>query len=98
MSDQFYDASVRAVPTDLALATDFNYKRAKSILAMLGIQYGYNRTLCSHLGDYVTICGIDGFHNESRWPQGLNAIEIQERRRLVSLIRSGQIKPFVQVL
>lgn len=88
LSEHFYEASVQSIPIDLALATDFNYKRAKAILAMLAIQYGYSRTLCSHLGDYITICGIDGFHTESRWPAGLNAIEIQERRRLVSQVQS----------
>ena len=84
-SETFYEAAVRAIPADLSVAYSFNYKRAKSLLSEVAIQYGHSRTFCAHLGDYLTMCGIDGFHNESRWPSGLTEIDIQERRRLVSL-------------
>lgn len=83
-TEAFYAAAVRAIPADLSVAYSFNYKRAKSLLSAVAIQYGYARTFCAHLGDYITMCGIDGFHNESRWPANLTEIDIQERRRLVS--------------
>lgn len=73
-----------AFPTDLGAATEFEYKRAKSNMALLCIQYGDTKGLQRHLGDYCTLSAMDGFHLESRWPAGLSMIEVQERRRLVS--------------
>lgn len=87
LTEEFYQAAVRAIPADLSVAYSFSFKRAKALLCSVAIQYGYARTFCAHLGDYITMCGIDGFHNEARWPAGLTEIDIQERRRLVSLLR-----------
>ncbi|KAL7423713.1 hypothetical protein Q5752_001295 [Cryptotrichosporon argae] len=81
-SETFYRASLRAFPTDLARAPDFDYKRAKTVLSVTAIQYGAVRDAQCHLGDCITLCAMDGFNNEARWPAGLNEIEIQERRRL----------------
>ena len=86
-SEDFYDACLRAIPKDIAEAEDFNYKRAKAVLGTLCIQYGRVKSLHTHLGDYLTMCANDGFHNEARWPMGLSEIEVQERRRLVSPTR-----------
>lgn len=83
-SEVFYHASMRAVPHDLSLATAFDYKRAKVILAMNCVQYGNVKQLATNLGDYMTMCAADGFHNEGRWPGNLTEMEVQERRRLVS--------------
>jgi len=83
LSEEFYRAALRAIPHDLTVAVEFNYKRAKALLCAVAIQFGYARTFSVHLGDYITMCSIDGFHNEARWPAGCNAIEVQERRRLV---------------
>lgn len=52
-------------------------------MALLRIQYGDTKGLYRHLGDYCTLCAIDGFHQESRWPAGLSQVDLQERRRLV---------------
>jgi hypothetical protein len=81
-SEDFYNAAVGAIPRDLSLAIDFHYKRAKTHLALLCIQYGEVRHMHTHLGDYHTMNAIDGFHNEARWPAELDEIEKQERRRL----------------
>ncbi|WVN85559.1 uncharacterized protein L203_100707 [Cryptococcus depauperatus CBS 7841] len=81
-SETFYQAAVASYPRDLTRATDFDYKRAKPLLATLAIQYGEIPSVHAHIGDYMTLCAIDGFHNESRWPSDLNEIEVQERRRL----------------
>lgn len=81
-SEAFYDAAIRAFPSDLSQALEFDYKRAKALLAMICVQYGHVRQLTAHIGDYITLCSIDGFHNESRWPPNLPETEIQERRRL----------------
>ncbi|EIW72836.1 hypothetical protein TREMEDRAFT_26656 [Tremella mesenterica DSM 1558] len=81
-SEDFYHASLQAMPSDLTLCTDFNFKRAKAVQAVITIQYGQVRALLGHLGDYTTMVSVDGFHNEARWPQNLTEPEIQERRRL----------------
>lgn len=81
-SEIFYQAAVSSYPRDIATASDFDYKRAKPLLATLAIQYGQIPAVHAHIGDYMTLCAIDGFHNESRWPNDLNEIEVQERRRL----------------
>ncbi|TYJ57640.1 hypothetical protein B9479_001722 [Cryptococcus floricola] len=81
-SEQFYQAAVASFPRDLTKAMDFDYKRAKPLLATLAIQYGDIPSVHAHVGDYMTMCAIDGFHNECRWPCDLNEIEVQERRRL----------------
>jgi hypothetical protein len=100
LSEFFYQAAVKAIPGDLSVATHFNYKRAKALLCATAIQLGYARTFNTHLGDYITMCSIDGFHCEVRWPAGLTQIDIQERRRLVrhsmlSLIRGIYSDPLV---
>lgn len=82
LSEAFFDAALSAFPADLTAATDFDYKRAKAILAILSLQYGQVRQLSVHLGDYMTMCAADGFHNENRWPPNLPVTEIQERRRV----------------
>lgn len=84
-SEVFYRAACNAIPKDLLKATDFDYKRAKSLLTMLCIQYGRVTEVKLHLGEVNTMCSLEGFHNESRWPSGLNPIEVEERRRLVSV-------------
>lgn len=83
-SEDFYKAACGSFPRDLCIATDFDYKRAKTHLALLCIQYGETRQLQVHLGDYTTLVAMDGFHNEARWPGDLTEIERQEWRRLVS--------------
>lgn len=90
-SEIFYQAAVSSYPRDIATASDFDYKRAKPLLATLAIQYGQIPAVHAHIGDYMTLCAIDGFHNESRWPNDLNEIEVQERRRLVSTNLSRSI-------
>lgn len=81
-SEAFYDAALRSFPPDLSQALHFDFKRAKVLLAVICIQYGQVRQLTTNIGDYMTLCSIDGFHNESRWPPNLPETEIQERRRL----------------
>lgn len=92
-SEAFYDAATRTFPADLSMAHEFDYKRAKVILAMICIQFGQVRQLTTHLGDYMTLCSIDNFHLESRWPGNIPETEVQERRRLVSLRARASTHP-----
>ena len=82
-TEVFHRACLGAFPHSLADAQDFEYKRTKSYLALLGIQYGDIQALWHHLGDYMTLCAMDGFHLEARWP-AVDRIEQEERRRVVS--------------
>ncbi|WWC88103.1 uncharacterized protein L201_003007 [Kwoniella dendrophila CBS 6074] len=81
-SESFYHSALSSFPSDVTQATDFDYKRAKCLLSVLCIQYGQIDKATLHLGDLCTLCSLSGFHTESRWPKGLNEIELQERRRL----------------
>ncbi|WWC68415.1 uncharacterized protein I206_102342 [Kwoniella pini CBS 10737] len=81
-SEAYFQAIFTSFPTDLSKARDFDYKRTKVLLSMLCIQYGDISKAILHIGDYCTLISIDGFSLESRWPKGLNTIEIEERRRL----------------
>lgn len=81
-TEVYHQACLNAFPSSLDLAPEFDYKRAKSYLALLGVQYGDIRALWHHLGDYMTLCAMDGFHLEARWPQ-VDRIELEERRRVV---------------
>ena len=88
-TEVYYHACLGAFPSSLEQAQQFEYKRCKSYLALLGIQYGDIRALWHHLGDYMTLCAMDAFHLEARWPSGIDRIEMEERRRVVSLVRTG---------
>ncbi|KAK8865668.1 hypothetical protein IAR55_000813 [Kwoniella newhampshirensis] len=81
-SETFYRASIASFPTDITRALDINFKRMKLLSCLLCVQYGDLASANGHIGDYLTICAVDGSFNESRWPPGLNEIEVQERRRL----------------
>ncbi|WVW80373.1 hypothetical protein I302_102354 [Kwoniella bestiolae CBS 10118] len=81
-SETFYQSCLSTFPADLIKAPEFDYKRAKVIMSMVCLQYGDIARSIIHIGDYCTLCSLDGFQNESRWPKGLSEIEIQERRRL----------------
>ena len=83
-SEAFYTASAGAFPHNLSLATAFDFKRAKALLAILCIQYGNVADHNTHLGEYLVLASNDGFHDETRWPMGLTQPEMEERRRVVS--------------
>ncbi|ORY24688.1 hypothetical protein BCR39DRAFT_566546 [Naematelia encephala] len=81
-SETFYRATLDAFPTNLSEAPEFDYKRTKALLALVCIQNGHVREMLQHAGDYTTLCTLEGFHIEGRWPPGLDEIQVQERRRL----------------
>jgi hypothetical protein len=83
-SESFYRPAIKAFPSSLSDATDFNYLRAKSLMAILCAQYGDVRGLHTHLGDYGTLSMNEGFYDEQGWPVDLTEVDKQERRRLVS--------------
>lgn len=66
--------------------SDLNTLRAHAILAITSIQTGNIKDMHFHLGLYHTLVAMDMLHDESNWPKGINAIEREERRRLVCLL------------
>lgn len=85
-SEQFARAAINAFPPNLVDAKGFEYIRAKALLAILQIQYGNVAEHRTHLGEYVVLSSNEGFQDETRWPGGLGEAEMQERRRVVSLL------------
>ncbi|ORX34866.1 hypothetical protein BD324DRAFT_635405 [Kockovaella imperatae] len=80
-SEAFKAAAISAIPVDLTLARDFDYKRTKSLLAILCVQLADIKHLHIHLGDYMTLSLASGFYDEQRWPN-LPPPEREEWRRL----------------
>ena len=81
-SQTFKAAAVAAIPDDLSYAREFDYKRAKALLAILSVQFADIVNLHQHLGDYVTMSLASGFYDEKKWPKDLSIPEKQEWRRL----------------
>ncbi|ETS84443.1 hypothetical protein PFICI_02468 [Pestalotiopsis fici W106-1] len=83
LSSECYAAAVKALPRDMATATDYcQAMRANAILASVCLQNGQLKSTIAHLGDYTTLSIMHGFYAEANWPAGLTEIEKQERRRL----------------
>lgn len=60
------------------------YVRATALLAITSIQQGDIQRMQQHLGNYITLSTTIGLYDERRWPNTITAIEVEERRRLVS--------------
>ncbi|KAJ3529500.1 hypothetical protein NM208_g9727 [Fusarium decemcellulare] len=75
-------ALAKAQLLDLGHESDINCLRAHAILAITAIQNGKIRDLHWHLGIYHTLVAMDGLHDESNWPQSIDIVEREERRRL----------------
>lgn len=84
-SEAFYAAAKDSLPRDLAAAKGFNYMRACAILAIASIQNGQIKNMQKYSGMYHTLTTMEGFHDEKLWPKDISTIEIEERRRLVSI-------------
>ena len=81
-SELFYHASLDAM-TDSTIFT-FDTMRTEAVLALYCVQCHELRGAYRHLHRYLGMSAEIGFHNEARWPMGLDRIEVEERRRLVS--------------
>jgi hypothetical protein len=85
-SETFYSAAIDALPEDLIVAREFDYMRACALLSIVSIQYGDIEAMQLYLGNYFTLAAIHRFHDEACWPSDITNIEVEERRRLVSLM------------
>lgn len=85
LSSECYAAAVKAMPRDIASATDYcQAMKASALLASVCLQNGHLKMTIAHLGDYISLAVMHGFYTEANWPVELTEIERQERRRLVS--------------
>jgi hypothetical protein len=84
-SDAFHRASLEACPNMLDDGEiNFELMRTEAVLGMLCLQHNDVRGSHRHMHRYLGMSAEIGFHSESRWGSDLTAIEIEERRRLVS--------------
>jgi hypothetical protein len=106
-SETFYEIAKDSMPINNTLsnitARDHNCMRACAILAITNIQLGQMRLFHQNLLRYHAIVAMDGLHDEANWPKDMGIVEIEERRRLVSLFQSAQVHscwqpPAVQML
>lgn len=82
--EAFFAAAEEALPKDLLQCQDFDYLRGYALLALASIQDAKIGAMQMYIGHYFTILSINQWHDESNWPTGLQPVEIEERRRLVS--------------
>ena len=81
-SEIFFRAAQDAIPKDLSEALGLGYMRACALLSITAIQYGQIQTMHQFMGTYNSISAMQGFHDESHWPQDITVVEREERRRL----------------
>lgn len=84
LPETFYSAAEEALPEDLLQCHDFDHLRGYALLAIASIQDAQIPAMQKFIGQYFTILAVNQWHDESSWPHGLNTVEIEERRRVVS--------------
>lgn len=83
-SETFFEAARKAMPDSAPLTHtfDFGYTRACALLALVSIQYGKSNQMNYWSGMYHTYISVGRFHDEDQWPQVLDPVEVEERRRV----------------
>jgi hypothetical protein len=84
-AELFSSAATAALPSDWSKMGDLDWMRTCAVLALVGIQFGNIKMMHQYLGTYHTLVAMDGLHDEKNWPRNINIVEVEERRRLVSL-------------
>lgn len=81
-SQAFFKASEEMLPKSASLTQHLGYMQACVLLALTSIQYGHSTSTQYYLNLYHTFVAVGSLHDEDSWPQGLEQVEIEERRRL----------------
>lgn len=89
-SQTFHDAAVDALPKSDTPEQSLNIMRTYALLSLIAIQYGRPRDMQGYLGKYHALVSMDRLHDEANWPSNLGIIELEERRRLVSIKLGGR--------
>lgn len=84
-SSVFYEAAIEALPKTDTPNQSLDLMRAYALLSLTAIQHGNTRDMQAYLGRYHALVAMDGLHDEANWPQNLGIVELEERRRLVSV-------------
>ena len=88
-AETFYAAAEEALPKDLLQTCDatreFEFLRASGLLAIASIQEGRIDAMQKYIGCYFTMVAIQNGHDEQFWPQDLDRVQLEERRRLVGI-------------
>jgi hypothetical protein len=96
-AETFYAAAEEALPRDLLQACgktrEFEFLRACGLLAIASIQEGRIDAMQKHIGYYFTTVAIQNGHDEQFWPQDLDRVELEERRRLVGIMSPRKRAP-----
>lgn len=86
VSAECYAAAVKAMPSDITIATDYcQAMKASAILSLVCLQNDDLKKTVAHLGDHISLSVMHGMYAEANWPADLTEIERQERRRLVRI-------------
>ena len=85
-SETFYKAARDLLPENLVEADGLDYMRACVLLSITSIQYGDIEAMQLYLGHYFTLVSVHRLHDEANWPKDTNNVEVEERRRLVTVI------------
>lgn len=80
--DVFYTEAGRQL-IDVGFDTNLDVLRAHAVLSIAAIQNGRIRDMHQHICTYHALVAMDGLHDESNWPQNIDVVEKEERRRLV---------------
>jgi len=93
-AETFYAAAEEALPSDLLQTCyktrEFEFLRAYGLLAIASIQEGRIDAMQKYIGYYFTTVAIQNGHDEQFWPQDLDRVELEERRRLVGIMYPGK--------
>ncbi|RAH83165.1 hypothetical protein BO86DRAFT_426937, partial [Aspergillus japonicus CBS 114.51] len=83
LSLRCYAAAVGAIPLDVTIIDDYcQAMKASALLASACLQNGDMAKLVAHMTNYFCLSTIHKFDREAFWPNDLNEIQRQERRRL----------------
>jgi hypothetical protein len=88
LPEAYYSAAEEALQEDLLHCHDFDHLRGYALMAIASIQDAQIAAMQKYIGQYFAILAINQWHDESCWPQDLQAGEIEERRRMVSYYTS----------
>jgi hypothetical protein len=81
-SEVFFAAASDSIPKDLRKAQCLSYMRACGLLAICSIHYGQIEIMHQYIGTYMTLVAMMKFQDERFWPENLNLVDKEERRRL----------------
>jgi hypothetical protein len=78
----YFEEAVSQVPRSIVQSHDLDYLRSFGLLAVYSLRSSNHSDLVRYLGLCHASIAQHSFHDESRWPKDISAIEMDDRRRL----------------